>query len=53
MTNVTNISVYISLSWENCRTSEFYKMLILTETSKIKLQNYTEANSLPCLTTDC
>lgn len=55
MTNVTNISVYISLSWEDCRTSKFYEVFILTETSEIKLQDDTEANlpPLPYLTTDC
>lgn len=39
MTNVSNISVYISLNWENCRTSKFYEVFFLTETNKIKLQD--------------
>lgn len=54
MRNVTNISVYISLSWDIFRTSKFNEVFILTETSKIKLQDDTEANlpPLPCVITN-
>lgn len=45
--------MYISLSWENCGTLRFCEVLIVTETSKMKLQDNTGANlwSLPCLIT--
>lgn len=44
-----------NLNWENCKNSKFYILFILTETSKIKQQDDTEANLPPAqyLIIDC